>query len=73
MISGRTEIVAHLGYPTESFTARMILRRPDGSLHGDIFDGVGFTRRGARASTLPARNLCRGLPAKPSADEPFGF
>ncbi len=114
MISGRTEIVAHLGYPTESFTAPMIynpwfahhginavvvpmgvragdyaaflrplfslsnirgalvtmphkvttvglldavsvavevagscnaiLRRPDGSLYGDIFDGVGFTR-----------------------------
>src|SRR5947207_1540114 len=114
LISGRTEIVAHLGYPTESFTAPMIynpwfahhgidavvvpmgvrsehytaflrplfslsnirgalvtmphkvttvglldavsvavevagscnaiLRRPDGSLHGDMFDGVGFTR-----------------------------
>ena len=24
MISGRTEIIAHLGYPTESFTAPMI-------------------------------------------------
>src|SRR5437868_9936618 len=24
MISGRTQIVAHLGYPTESFTAPMI-------------------------------------------------
>jgi shikimate dehydrogenase len=114
MISGRTEIIAHLGYPTESFTAPMIynpwfehhgidavvvpmgvrakeyasflpllfqlsnirgalvtmphkvttaalldtvstaveiagscnaiLRRADGSLHGDMFDGVGFTR-----------------------------
>jgi shikimate dehydrogenase len=114
MISGRTEIIAHLGYPTESFTAPMIynpwfahheidavvvpmgvraadyaaflrplfslsnirgalvtmphkvttvglldtvsvavevagscnaiLRRPNGSLHGDLFDGVGFTR-----------------------------
>jgi shikimate dehydrogenase len=114
MISGRTGIIAHLGYPTESFTAPMIynpwfahhgfdavvvpmgvraehyaaflrplfslsnirgalvtmphkvttvglldavsiavevagscnaiLRRPDGTLHGDMFDGVGFTR-----------------------------
>jgi shikimate dehydrogenase len=114
MISGRTEIIAHLGYPTESFTAPMIynpwfahhgidavvvpmgvraehyaaflrplfslsnirgalvtmphkvatvglldavsvvvevagscnaiLRRPDGALYGDMFDGVGFTR-----------------------------
>jgi len=114
MINGRTEIIAHLGYPTESFTAPMIynpwfehhginavivpmgvraadypaflrplfslrnirgalvtmphkvttaglldrvsvaveiagacnaiLRRPDGSLYGDMFDGVGFTR-----------------------------
>src|SRR6266513_6079614 len=114
MISGRTELIAHLGYPTESFTAPMIynpwfahrgidavvvpmgvraedyaallrplfrlanirgalvtmphkvttvglldavsvavevagscnaiLRRPDDSLHGDMFDGVGFTR-----------------------------
>jgi shikimate dehydrogenase len=114
MISGRTEIIAHLGYPTESFTAPMIynpwfahrgidavivpmgvraadyaaflrplfslsnirgalvtmphkvttvgllddvsvaveiagscnaiLRRPDGCLYGDMFDGVGFTR-----------------------------
>jgi|SRR3954469_25809384 len=114
MISGRTELIAHLGYPTQSFTAPMIynpwfeahgidavvvpmgvkaedyasflrplfrlsnirgalvtmphkvttaglldevsvaveiagscnaiLRRPDGSLHGDMFDGVGFTR-----------------------------
>jgi len=118
MISGRTEIIAHLGYPTESFTAPMIynpwfahhgidavvvpmgvraedyaaflrplfslsnirgalvtmphkvttaglldlvsvavevagscnaiVRRPDGSLHGDIFDGVGFTRAARR-------------------------
>ena len=24
MISGRTQIIAHLGYPTESFTAPMI-------------------------------------------------
>jgi shikimate dehydrogenase len=114
MISGRTEIIAHLGYPTESFTAPMIynpwfeahgidavvvpmgvkaedyaallrslfrlsnirgalvtmphkvttaglldrvsvaveiagscnaiLRHQDGSLHGDMFDGVGFAR-----------------------------
>jgi shikimate dehydrogenase len=114
MISGRTEIIAHLGYPTASFTAPMIynpwferrgidavvvpmgvkaedyaaflkplfrlanirgalvtmphkvttvglidevsvaveiagscnaiLRRPDGSLCGDMFDGVGFAR-----------------------------
>ena len=114
MISGRTQIIAHLGYPTESFTAPMIYnpwfdahgidavvvpmgvkaedyaaflrplfrlgnirgalvtmphkvttvglldsasvaveiagscnairRRPDGSLHGDMFDGIGFTR-----------------------------
>ena len=118
MISGRTEIIAHLGYPTESFTAPMIynpwfahhgidavvvpmgvlaedyaallrplfslknmrgalvtmphkvttvglldrvsvavevagscnaiLRRPDGSLDGDLFDGVGFTRAARR-------------------------
>jgi shikimate dehydrogenase len=118
MISGRTEIIAHLGYPTESFTAPMIynpwfahhgidavvvpmgvraadyaaflrplfslsnirgalvtmphkvatsglldevsvaveiagscnaiLRRPDGSLTGDLFDGVGFTRAAKR-------------------------
>jgi shikimate dehydrogenase len=118
MISGRTEIIAHLGYPTESFTAPMIynpwfeahgidavvvpmgvraedyaaflrplfrlsnirgalvtmphkvttvclldevsiavevagscnaiLRRPDGSLYGDMFDSVGFTRAARR-------------------------
>jgi shikimate dehydrogenase len=118
MISGRTEIIAHLGYPTESFTAPMIynpwfeahgidavvvpmgvraddyaaflrplfalsnirgalvtmphkvttvglldtvsvaveiagscnaiLRRPDGSLYGDLFDGIGFTRAARR-------------------------
>jgi shikimate dehydrogenase len=117
MISGRTSLIAHLGYPTETFTAPMIynpwfeareidavvvpmgvmaddfpvffrslfrlsnihgalvtmpykvgvvklldavsvavkiagscnavLRRPDGSLYGDMFDGEGFTR-GAR-------------------------
>lgn len=117
MISGRTSLIAHLGYPTETFTAPMIynpwferqridaivvpmgvkaddypaflrllfrlsnvhgalvtmphkvttaglldetsvavkvagscnaiLRRADGSLYGDMFDGVGFTR-GAR-------------------------
>ena len=114
MITGRTEIIAHLGYPTESFTAPMIYnpwfahrgidavvvplavraedyagflkplfrlgnirgalvtmphkvttvgmldavsvavevagscnairRRPDGSLYGDMFDGIGFAR-----------------------------
>ena len=114
MISGRTQVIAHLGYPTESFTAPMIynpwfarrgidaivvpmgvkaedyaallrrlfrlsnirgalvtmphkvttaamidevstaveiagscnaiLKRPDGSLEGDLFDGIGFTR-----------------------------
>ena len=118
MISGRTELIAHLGYPTERFTAPMIynpwfaahgidaivlpmgvraehyagflrplfslsnirgalvtmphkvttsglldevsvaveiagscnaiLRRPDGSLYGDMFDGVGFTRAARR-------------------------
>ncbi len=118
MISGRTEIIAHLGFPTETFTAPMIynpwfahhgidavvvpmgvratdyaaflrplfrlsnirgalvtmphkittvglldtvstavqiagscnaiLRRTDGSLHGDMFDGVGFIRGAKR-------------------------
>ena len=118
VISGRTEIIAHLGYPTESFTAPMIynpwfahrgidavvvpmgvraadyaaflrplfslsnirgalvtmphkvttaglldrvsvaveiagscnaiLRRPDGALLGDMFDGIGFTRAAQR-------------------------
>jgi shikimate dehydrogenase len=118
MISGRTSLIAHLGYPTETFTAPMIynpwferqgidavvvpmgvraddypvflrslfrlsnirgalvtmphkmttvglldaasvavriagscnaiLRRPDGSLYGDIFDGQGFTRGAKR-------------------------
>jgi shikimate dehydrogenase len=118
MISGRTTLIAHLGYPTETFTAPMIynpwfdrrgidalvvpmgvmatdypaflrllfrlsnihgalvtmphkvttvalldavsvavqvagscnaiLRRPDGSLYGDMFDGAGFTRGAKR-------------------------
>lgn len=118
MISGRTTLIAHLGYPTETFTAPMIynpwfeknridavvvpmgvvageypiflrslfrlsnihgalvtmphkvttvalldeasvavqvagacnaiLRRPDGSLYGDMFDGEGFTRGAKR-------------------------
>ena len=118
MISGRTSLIAHLGYPTETFTAPMIynpwfesrgfdavvvpmgvkaddyptflrslfrlsnihgalvtmphkvttaglldavsvavqiagscnaiLRRPDGSLYGDMFDGEGFTRGAKR-------------------------
>jgi len=118
MISGRTRLIAHLGYPTETFTAPMIynpwferrgidtvvvpmgamaedypaflrslfrlsnihgalvtmphkvttvallddvsvgvkvagscnaiLRRPDGSLYGDMFDGEGFTRGAKR-------------------------
>jgi hypothetical protein len=36
MINGRTELIAHLGYPTETFTAPMIynpwsrVRNPDG-------------------------------------------
>jgi shikimate dehydrogenase len=124
MITGRTEIIAHLGYPTESFTAPMIynpwfehrgieavvvpmgvgaedyvaflpplfrlsnirgalvtmphkvttvglldevsvavrvagscnaiLRRPDGSLYGDMFDGIGFTRAAKRAAGAAA-------------------
>jgi shikimate dehydrogenase len=118
MINGRTAVIAHLGYPTETFTAPMIynpwferqrinavvvpmgvraedyaafmrplfrlsnirgalvtmphkvttvalldevslavriagscnaiLRRPDGSLYGDLFDGVGFARGAKR-------------------------
>ena len=118
MINGRTELIAHLGFPTETFTAPMIynpwfasrginavvvpmgvraedyaaflrplfrlsnirgalvtmphklatvgllddaalavqvagscnaiLRRPDGSLYGDLFDGVGFVRGAKR-------------------------
>ena len=118
MISGRTALIAHLGYPTQTFTAPMIynpcfekhgidavvvpmgvmsddyaaflrplfrlsnihgalvtmphkvatvglidetslavqiagscnaiLRRPDGSLYGDMFDGAGFTRGAKR-------------------------
>ncbi len=120
MINGRTTLIAHLGYPTETFTAPMIynpwfersgidavvvpmgvmaddypvflrslfrlsnihgalvtmphkvttvalldevsvavkvagscnaiLRRPDGSLYGDMFDGAGFTRGAKRKS-----------------------
>ena len=118
MINGRTELIAHLGFPTETFTAPMIynpwfasrginavvvpmgtraedyatflrplfrlgnirgalvtmphkiatvgllddaalavqvagscnaiLRRPDGSLYGDLFDGIGFVRGAKR-------------------------
>jgi shikimate dehydrogenase len=118
MINGRTELIAHLGHPTETFTAPMIynpwfasrginavvvpmgvraedyaaflrplfrlsnirgalvtmphkvatvglldeaalavqvagscnaiLRRPDGSLYGDLFDGIGFVRGAKR-------------------------
>jgi shikimate dehydrogenase len=118
MINGRTELIAHLGYPTETFTAPMIynpwfasrginavvvpmgvqaedyaaflrplfrlsnirgalvtmphkvatvglldgaavavrvagscnaiLRRPDGALYGDLFDGIGFVRGAKR-------------------------
>jgi shikimate dehydrogenase len=118
MINGRTELIAHLGYPTETFTAPMIynpwfasrginavvvpmgvraedyaafvrplfrlsnirgalvtmphkiatvglldeaalavqvagscnaiLRRPDGSLYGELFDGIGFVRGAKR-------------------------
>jgi shikimate dehydrogenase len=118
VINGRTELIAHLGYPTETFTAPMIynpwfvsrsinavvvpmgakaedyaaflrplfrlsnirgalvtmphkvatvglldeaalavqvagscnaiLRRPDGSLYGDLFDGIGFVRGAKR-------------------------
>ncbi len=118
MMNGRTELIAHLGYPTETFTAPMIynpwfasrgvnavvvpmgvkagdyaaflrplfrlsnirgalvtmphkvatvalldaaslavqvagscnaiLRRPDGSLYGDLFDGIGFVRGAKR-------------------------
>jgi shikimate dehydrogenase len=118
LINGRTELIAHLGYPTETFTAPMIynpwfasrginavvvpmgvraedyatflrplfrlsnirgalvtmphkvatvdlldeaalavqvagscnaiLRRPDGSLYGDLFDGIGFVRGAKR-------------------------
>ena len=118
MINGRTELIAHLGYPTETFTAPMIynpwfasrginavvvpmgvqsenyaallrplfrlsnirgalvtmphkvttvglldeaavavqvagscnaiLRRPNGSLYGDLFDGIGFVRGAKR-------------------------
>jgi len=113
MINGRTELIAHLGYPTETFTAPMIynpwfasrginavvvpmgvwsedyeavlrplfrlsnirgalvtmphkatteaavavqvagscnaiLRRPGGSLYGELFDGIGFVRAAKR-------------------------
>jgi shikimate dehydrogenase len=83
MISGRTTVIAHLGYPTEAFKAPLIynpyfekagidavvvpmgvtaadygaflrplfrvsnvhgalVKRPDGTLFGDMFDGTGF-------------------------------
>jgi shikimate dehydrogenase len=128
MISGRTTLIAHLGYPTETFTAPMIynpwferrgidavvmpmgvmtddypaflrslfrlsnihgalvtmphkvttvglideasvavqvagscnaiLRRPDGSLYGDIFDGEGFTRGAKRKGFAFAGAKC---------------
>ena len=142
MISGRTTLIAHLGYPTESFTAPLIynpwferkgvdavvvpmgvgaddypaflrllfrlsnilgalvtmphkvttaalldevslavkiagscnaiLRRDDGSLYGDMFDGEGFTR-GARRRPAPVTSAtrsrssispCRGRPER---------
>jgi shikimate dehydrogenase len=40
MISGRTGIIAHLGYPTESFTAPMI-------------DNPWFAHRGIDAVVVP--------------------
>jgi shikimate dehydrogenase len=128
MISGRTTLIAHLGYPTETFTAPMIynpwfdrhgidavvmpmgvmaddypaflralfrlsnirgalvtmphkvttvallddasvavklagscnaiLRRPDGSLYGDMFDGEGFIRGAKRAGFNFAGAVC---------------
>ena len=128
MISGRTTLIAHLGYPTETFTAPMIynpwferrgidaivvpmgvraddypaflrslfrlsnihgalvtmphkvttvalldtasvavkvagacnaiLRRPDGSLYGDMFDGEGFTRGAKRKGFAFAGAKC---------------
>jgi len=128
MISGRTTLIAHLGYPTETFKAPMIynpwferrgidaivvpmgvrpddyepflrslfrlsnihgalvtmphkvttvelldeasvsvkvagacnaiLRRPDGSLYGDMFDGVGFTRGAKRKGFAFAGAKC---------------
>jgi shikimate dehydrogenase len=128
MINGRTTLIAHLGYPTETFTAPMIynpwferrgidavvvpmgvmaddypvflrslfrlsnihgalvtmphkvttvalldevsvavkvagscnaiLRRPDGSLYGDMFDGAGFTRGAKRKGFDFARADC---------------
>ena len=40
MITGRTEIIAHLGYPTQSFTAPMIYN-------------PWFARRGIDAVVVP--------------------
>ncbi len=149
MISGRTEIIAHLGFPTETFTAPMIynpwfahhgidavvvpmgvrardysaflrplfrlsnirgalvtmphkittvglldtvstavqiagscnaiLRRADGSLHGDMFDGVGFTRgakrkgfefAGARCLVIGAGGVGSAIAAAIAAERP---
>src|SRR5256885_531236 len=52
MISGRTEIIAHLGYPTESFTAPMIYN-PWFEAHG--IDAVGCRRASAPSITRRPR------------------
>src|ERR1700722_5908233 len=50
MISGRTTMIAHLGYPTETFTAPMIYN-PWFERHG--IDGV-VVPMGVRAEDYPA-------------------
>lgn len=149
MISGRTKLIAHLGYPTETFKAPMIynpwfesreidavvvpmgvmaddypaflrslfrlsnihgalvtmphkvttvglldstsvavqvagscnaiLRRPDGTLHGDMFDGEGFTRgakrkgfdfAGARCLVVGAGGVGSAIAASIAAERP---
>ena len=58
MISGKTKLIAHLGYPTESFKAPMI--------YNPYFEKHGIDV-GRRADGGPARRLPRLPEARSSA------
>ncbi len=57
MINGRTELIAHLGFPTETFTAPMIYN-------------PWFASRGINAVVVPMGARAEDYAEGPSGDEP---
>ena len=71
MISGRTELIAHLGYPTESFTAPMIYNPCFAARGIDAVEPMEHTEPIASAVTRGGFGVCPALQTNGRKERPL--